>query len=135
MGEMRSDSAGSWDNVDMRMPLSYYRYVDGSITRMNNLPIQYSLSMPPDSLTVHAKNSLETPIQYLLVPYSRALCVERMNNDDLNESLSEVEAVMRLLEEKERDLELAARIGQTLLADNRKLKVLNHCVSCTLWHL
>ena len=27
MGEMRSDSAGSWDNVDMRMPLSYYRYV------------------------------------------------------------------------------------------------------------
>ena len=46
-----------------------------------------------------------------------------MNNDDLNESLSEVEAVMRLLEEKERDLELAARIGQTLLADNRKLKV------------
>ena len=46
-----------------------------------------------------------------------------MNNEDLNESLSEVEAVMRLLEEKERDLELAARIGQTLLADNRKLKV------------
>ena len=54
---------------------------------------------------------------------SRALCVERMASDDLNESLSEVEAVMRLLEEKERDLELAARIGQTLLADNRKLKV------------
>ena len=46
-----------------------------------------------------------------------------MASDDLNESLSEVEAVMRLLEEKERDLELAARIGQTLLADNRKLKV------------
>ena len=53
----------------------------------------------------------------------RALCVERMASDDLNESLSEVEAVMRLLEEKERDLELAARIGQTLLAENRKLKV------------
>ena len=71
-------------------------------------------------------NRKDNDVNNLQILIPRALCVERMASDDLNESLGEVEAVMRLLEEKERDLELAARIGQTLLADNRKLKVNNY---------
>ena len=39
----------------------------------------------------------------------------------MTKTYNDIEAVTRLLEEKERDLELAARIGQTLLEKNKEL--------------
>ncbi|KAL8584895.1 hypothetical protein ACOMHN_043532 [Nucella lapillus] len=48
-----------------------------------------------------------------------ALCAERVNQ--MTRTYNDIEAVAGLLEEKERDLELAARIGQTLLSKNKEL--------------
>lgn len=47
------------------------------------------------------------------------LCAERVTQ--MTRTYNDIEAVNRLLEEKERDLELAARIGQTLLQKNQDL--------------
>lgn len=47
------------------------------------------------------------------------LCSERLTQ--MTKTYNDIEAVNRLLEEKERDLELAARIGQTLLTKNQEL--------------
>ncbi|XP_005111853.1 uncharacterized protein LOC101863557 [Aplysia californica] len=47
------------------------------------------------------------------------LCAERVSQ--MTKTYNDIEAVTRLLEEKERDLELAARIGQTLLSKNKDL--------------
>ncbi|XP_032806948.1 trafficking kinesin-binding protein 1-like isoform X2 [Petromyzon marinus] len=50
---------------------------------------------------------------------NEVLCAERVGQ--MTKTYSDIDAVTRLLEEKERDLELAARIGQSLL---KKIKVL-----------
>ncbi|XP_076459433.1 trafficking kinesin-binding protein 1-like isoform X2 [Babylonia areolata] len=47
------------------------------------------------------------------------LCAERVNQ--MTRTCNDIETVTSLLEEKERDLELAARIGQTLLSKNQDL--------------
>ncbi|KAG5842402.1 hypothetical protein ANANG_G00177280 [Anguilla anguilla] len=47
------------------------------------------------------------------------LCAERVGQ--MTKTYNDIDAVTRLLEEKERDLELAARIGQSLLKKNRTL--------------
>uniref|UniRef100_A0A6I8QP72 Huntingtin-associated protein 1 n=1 Tax=Xenopus tropicalis TaxID=8364 RepID=A0A6I8QP72_XENTR len=47
------------------------------------------------------------------------LCSERVGR--ITKTYRDIEAVTSLLEEKERDLELAARIGQSLLKQNREL--------------
>ncbi|XP_077362648.1 trafficking kinesin-binding protein 1 [Festucalex cinctus] len=47
------------------------------------------------------------------------LCADRVGQ--MTKTFSDIDAVTRLLEEKERDLELAARIGQSLLKKNRVL--------------
>uniref|UniRef100_A0A672S9P7 Trafficking kinesin-binding protein 1-like n=1 Tax=Sinocyclocheilus grahami TaxID=75366 RepID=A0A672S9P7_SINGR len=51
------------------------------------------------------------------------LCAERVGQ--MTKTYNDIDAVTRLLEEKERDLELAARIGQTLLKKNRVLSEQN----------
>ncbi|XP_033728097.1 trafficking kinesin-binding protein 1-like isoform X1 [Pecten maximus] len=51
--------------------------------------------------------------------YFPVLCAERVTQ--MTRTYNDIEAVNRLLEEKERDLELAARIGQTLLQKNQDL--------------
>ncbi|XP_050418566.2 trafficking kinesin-binding protein 1 isoform X3 [Patella vulgata] len=48
------------------------------------------------------------------------LCADRVTQ--MTKTYNDIEAVTRLLEEKERDLELAARIGTTLLDKNRDLE-------------
>ncbi|CAG5131237.1 unnamed protein product [Candidula unifasciata] len=50
------------------------------------------------------------------------LCGERLSQ--MTKTYNDIEAVTHLLEEKERDLELAARIGQTLLSKNKELSSL-----------
>ncbi|KAL6100127.1 trak1 [Pungitius sinensis] len=47
------------------------------------------------------------------------LCADRVGQ--MTKTYNDIDAVTRLLEEKERDLELAARIGQSLLKKNRSL--------------
>ncbi|KAK3082835.1 hypothetical protein FSP39_006648 [Pinctada imbricata] len=47
------------------------------------------------------------------------LCSERLTQ--MTKTYNDIEAVNRLLEEKERDLELAAKIGQTLLTKNQEI--------------
>ncbi|KAJ3608627.1 hypothetical protein NHX12_023159 [Muraenolepis orangiensis] len=47
------------------------------------------------------------------------LCADRVGQ--MTKTYNDIDAVTRLLEEKERDLELAARIGQSLLKKNRNL--------------
>ncbi|GFS10898.1 trafficking kinesin-binding protein 1 [Elysia marginata] len=51
--------------------------------------------------------------------HREVLCRERVSQ--MTKTYNDIEAVTRLLEEKERDLELAARIGQTLLSKNKEL--------------
>ncbi|XP_019636478.1 PREDICTED: trafficking kinesin-binding protein 1-like isoform X14 [Branchiostoma belcheri] len=53
----------------------------------------------------------------------RALCSDRVAQ--MTKTYNDIEAVTRLLEEKERDLELAAKIGQSLLERNRLLSQKN----------
>ncbi|XP_051894329.1 trafficking kinesin-binding protein 1-like [Pristis pectinata] len=56
---------------------------------------------------------IEETLKYFL------LCAERVGQ--VTKTYHDIEAVTHLLEEKERDLELAARIGQSLLKQNREL--------------
>ncbi|XP_030002558.1 trafficking kinesin-binding protein 1 isoform X2 [Sphaeramia orbicularis] len=49
----------------------------------------------------------------------KVLCADRVGQ--MTKTYNDIDAVTRLLEEKERDLELAARIGQSLLKKNRSL--------------
>uniref|UniRef100_A0A3P8XZF7 Uncharacterized protein n=1 Tax=Esox lucius TaxID=8010 RepID=A0A3P8XZF7_ESOLU len=53
----------------------------------------------------------------------QVLCSERVGQ--VTKTYHDIEAVTHLLEEKERDLELAARIGQSLLKQNRELTARN----------
>ncbi|TNN54861.1 Trafficking kinesin-binding protein 1 [Liparis tanakae] len=54
-----------------------------------------------------------------LLDVPTVLCADRVGQ--MTKTYSDIDAVTRLLEEKERDLELAARIGQSLLKKNRRL--------------
>ncbi|KAM7082076.1 LOW QUALITY PROTEIN: huntingtin-associated protein 1 [Ciconia maguari] len=56
---------------------------------------------------------MEETLQYFL------LCAERVAR--ITKTYHDIDAVTNLLDEKERDLELAARIGQSLLKQNRSL--------------
>ncbi|KAK6626067.1 hypothetical protein RUM43_006371 [Polyplax serrata] len=55
-----------------------------------------------------------------LLPFVRVLCSERVSQ--MSKTYNDIEAVTRLLEEKEKDLELTARIGKELLTHNNKLE-------------
>ncbi|XP_067869175.1 trafficking kinesin-binding protein 1-like [Heterodontus francisci] len=59
------------------------------------------------------QEQIEETLKYFL------LCAERVGQ--VTKTYHDIEAVTHLLEEKERDLELAARIGQSLLKQNRIL--------------
>ncbi|XP_053719567.1 trafficking kinesin-binding protein 1-like isoform X1 [Synchiropus splendidus] len=53
----------------------------------------------------------------------KVLCADRVGQ--MTKTYNDIDAVTRLLEEKERDLELAAKIGQSLLKKNRVLSERN----------
>ncbi|XP_078385633.1 trafficking kinesin-binding protein 1-like isoform X1 [Cetorhinus maximus] len=61
------------------------------------------------------------------------LCAERVGQ--VTKTYHDIEAVTHLLEEKERDLELAARIGQSLLKQNRILTENNDYLEEQLQHI
>ncbi|XP_041709003.2 trafficking kinesin-binding protein 1 isoform X7 [Coregonus clupeaformis] len=61
------------------------------------------------------------------------LCAERVGQ--MTKTYSDIDAVTRLLEEKERDLELAARIGQSLLKKNKTLSERNEFLEEQVEHI
>ncbi|KAL8620542.1 hypothetical protein ACOMHN_066965 [Nucella lapillus] len=78
---------------------------------------------PADCLTpmtrcLSQEKLLQLPEQVFNRIYN-LLCAERVTQ--MTKTYNDIEAVTRLLEEKEHDLELAARIGQTLLSKNKEL--------------
>uniref|UniRef100_A0A8C1TBC1 Trafficking protein, kinesin binding 1 n=1 Tax=Cyprinus carpio TaxID=7962 RepID=A0A8C1TBC1_CYPCA len=71
----------------------------------------------PDTRIDLTSEQIEETLNYFL------LCAERVGQ--MTKTYNDIDAVTRLLEEKERDLELAARIGQSLLKKNRVLSEQN----------
>ncbi|KAM4691730.1 huntingtin-associated protein 1 isoform 3-T3 [Rhinophrynus dorsalis] len=69
--------------------------------------------LPTDLPLQLTSQQIEETLKYFL------LCSERVGR--VTKAYRDIEAVTSLLEEKERDLELAARIGQSLLKQNQKL--------------
>uniref|UniRef100_A0A671UJS2 Trafficking kinesin protein 1 n=1 Tax=Sparus aurata TaxID=8175 RepID=A0A671UJS2_SPAAU len=67
----------------------------------------------PDTRFDLTTEQIEETLKYFL------LCADRVGQ--MTKTYNDIDAVTRLLEEKERDLELAARIGQSLLKKNRTL--------------
>ncbi|KAM7382568.1 hypothetical protein PAMP_002294 [Pampus punctatissimus] len=61
------------------------------------------------------------------------LCADRVGQ--MTKTYSDIDAVTRLLEEKERDLELAARIGQSLLKKNKTLSERNELLEEQVEHI
>ncbi|XP_029115761.1 trafficking kinesin-binding protein 1 isoform X4 [Scleropages formosus] len=61
------------------------------------------------------------------------LCAERVGQ--MTKTYNDIDAVTRLLEEKERDLELAARIGQSLLKKNKTLSERNEYLEEQVEHI
>ncbi|KAJ7991679.1 hypothetical protein DPEC_G00286380 [Dallia pectoralis] len=69
--------------------------------------------LSPDTRIDLTCEQIEETLKYFL------LCADRVGQ--MTKTYNDIDAVTRLLEEKERDLELAARIGQSLLKKNRAL--------------
>ncbi|XP_051528112.1 trafficking kinesin-binding protein 1 [Myxocyprinus asiaticus] len=69
--------------------------------------------VPAEAAIGLTQEQIEETLKYFL------LCSERVGQ--ITKTYHDIEAVTHLLEEKERDLELAARIGQSLLKQNKAL--------------
>ncbi|KAM9724547.1 trafficking kinesin-binding protein 1 isoform 2-T2 [Menidia menidia] len=70
---------------------------------------------------------IEETLKYFL------LCADRVGQ--MTKTYNDIDAVTRLLEEKERDLELAARIGQSLLKKNKVLSDRNEYLEEQVEHI
>uniref|UniRef100_A0A8C2WYH5 Trafficking kinesin protein 1 n=1 Tax=Cyclopterus lumpus TaxID=8103 RepID=A0A8C2WYH5_CYCLU len=81
----------------------------------------------PDSPLDLTTEQIEETLKYFL------LCADRVGQ--MTKTYSDIDAVTRLLEEKERDLELAARIGQSLLKKNKALSERNELLEEQVEHM
>uniref|UniRef100_A0AAQ5ZLU3 Uncharacterized protein n=1 Tax=Amphiprion ocellaris TaxID=80972 RepID=A0AAQ5ZLU3_AMPOC len=73
--------------------------------------------LPPEVILGLTHEQIEETFKYFL------LCSDRVGQ--VTKTYHDIKAVTHLLEEKERDLELAARIGQSLLKQNQELTARN----------
>ncbi|XP_054277002.1 trafficking kinesin-binding protein milt isoform X2 [Macrosteles quadrilineatus] len=75
-----------------------------------------------DCMYHHAKGGLHGSgrLRMFLPALNKVLCSNRVSQ--MTKTYNDIEAVTRLLEEKEKDIELTARIGKELLAHNQKLE-------------
>ncbi|XP_033911695.3 trafficking kinesin-binding protein 1-like isoform X7 [Acipenser ruthenus] len=76
--------------------------------------------LPPETGLQLTTEQIEETLKYFI------MCSERVGQ--VTKTYHDIDAVTQLLEEKERDLELAARIGQSLLKQNRSLSERNECL-------
>nr|XP_044992642.1 trafficking kinesin-binding protein 1 isoform X6 [Jaculus jaculus] len=81
----------------------------------------------PDASIDLTTEQIEETLKYFL------LCAERVGQ--MTKTYNDIDAVTRLLEEKERDLELAARIGQSLLKKNKTLTERNELLEEQVEHI
>ncbi|XP_047453982.1 trafficking kinesin-binding protein 1 isoform X2 [Mugil cephalus] len=81
----------------------------------------------PDAALDLTTEQIEETLKYFL------LCADRVGQ--MTKTYSDIDAVTRLLEEKERDLELAARIGQSLLKKNKALSERNELLEEQVEHI
>nr|XP_008982331.2 trafficking kinesin-binding protein 1 isoform X5 [Callithrix jacchus] len=81
----------------------------------------------PDANIDLTTEQIEETLKYFL------LCAERVGQ--MTKTYNDIDAVTRLLEEKERDLELAARIGQSLLKKNKTLTERNELLEEQVEHV
>ncbi|KAL4616919.1 trafficking kinesin-binding protein 1-like [Arapaima gigas] len=81
----------------------------------------------PDANVDLTTEQIEETLKYFL------LCAERVGQ--MTKTYNDIDAVTRLLEEKERDLELAARIGQSLLKKNKTLSERNEYLEEQVEHI
>ncbi|XP_039973005.1 trafficking kinesin-binding protein 1-like isoform X2 [Xiphias gladius] len=81
----------------------------------------------PDSALDLTTEQIDETLKYFL------LCADRVGQ--MTKTYSDIDAVTRLLEEKERDLELAARIGQSLLKKNKALSERNELLEDQVEHI
>uniref|UniRef100_H3CL51 Trafficking kinesin protein 1 n=1 Tax=Tetraodon nigroviridis TaxID=99883 RepID=H3CL51_TETNG len=81
----------------------------------------------PDVVLDLTTEQIEETLKYFL------LCADRVGQ--MTKTYSDIDAVTRLLEEKERDLELAARIGQSLLKKNKALSERNDLLEEQVEHI
>ncbi|XP_038178332.1 trafficking kinesin-binding protein 1 isoform X3 [Arvicola amphibius] len=81
----------------------------------------------PDANIDLTTEQIEETLKYFL------LCAERVGQ--MTRTYNDIDAVTRLLEEKERDLELAARIGQSLLKKNKTLTERNELLEEQVEHI
>uniref|UniRef100_A0A8C4LFK1 Trafficking kinesin protein 1 n=1 Tax=Equus asinus asinus TaxID=83772 RepID=A0A8C4LFK1_EQUAS len=81
----------------------------------------------PDANINLTTEQIEETLKYFL------LCAERVGQ--MTKTYNDIDAVTRLLEEKERDLELAARIGQSLLKKNKTLTERNELLEEQVEHI
>uniref|UniRef100_A0A665T936 Trafficking protein, kinesin binding 1a n=1 Tax=Echeneis naucrates TaxID=173247 RepID=A0A665T936_ECHNA len=81
----------------------------------------------PDSAFGLTYEQIDETLKYFL------LCADRVGQ--MTKTYSDIDAVTRLLEEKERDLELAARIGQSLLKKNKTLSERNELLEEQVEHI
>uniref|UniRef100_A0A6I8NNT9 Trafficking kinesin protein 1 n=2 Tax=Ornithorhynchus anatinus TaxID=9258 RepID=A0A6I8NNT9_ORNAN len=81
----------------------------------------------PDATIDLTTEQIEETLKYFL------LCAERVGQ--MTKTYNDIDAVTRLLEEKERDLELAARIGQSLLKKNKTLTERNELLEEQVEHI
>uniref|UniRef100_A0A3Q3XGF0 Trafficking protein, kinesin binding 1a n=1 Tax=Mola mola TaxID=94237 RepID=A0A3Q3XGF0_MOLML len=81
----------------------------------------------PDTRLDLTTEQIEETLKYFL------LCADRVGQ--MTKTYNDIDAVTRLLEEKERDLELAAKIGQSLLKKNRTLTEQNYYLEERVAHI
>lgn len=96
----------------MKSKLSpHFQFIDMGIS----LGIRVYELLYSEHIVIREKNHLIQKILFLSV-----LCSNRLSQ--MTRTYDDIEAVTRLLEEKEKDLELTAHIGKDLLTENTRLK-------------
>ncbi|KAM8846821.1 trafficking kinesin-binding protein 1 isoform 2-T5 [Synchiropus picturatus] len=81
----------------------------------------------PEAAVELTTEQIDETLKYFL------LCSDRVGQ--MTKTYSDIDAVTRLLEEKERDLEFAARIGQSLLKKNKALSERNELLEEQVEHI
>ncbi|XP_019946240.2 trafficking kinesin-binding protein 1-like [Paralichthys olivaceus] len=107
--------------------LPVYRLRADTVYGYDNDDWLHTPLVAPDARLDLTTEQIEETLKYFL------LCADRVGQ--MTKTYNDIDAVTRLLEEKERDLELAARIGQSLLKKNRTLTEQNDYLEIQVGHI